>query len=417
MVYLFFFILEVCGLFFLERKMWGRILTPLNALMIPYVITTFVAILLPFYDRGIPSFYFPSLFVWMFGLLIFEIPSLLIAAGQRSRMRKTVVFIIPGKRDDYYWFLFSIALVCIALSLFRINSMGSQMDAFGSDEFSAEYQQRGLLAHLQVILISIVAYAIYKLDWHHLTAIIVIVGAMAGMYAVGTKSWIIAPLLIGYYARVLSGKTKPTLRNTLLPIFAIIAIFVFSYYLILFRASGMDDPQKFVTFVTNHFLNYFCSGTLTLGIDYKRGFVEPEMTEALFAPFVNVINVLTDEPHVKKINPVFLSTGVLGESNVRTFFGTIYAYGKSYFLFSTLALSFSIITNAIYLAAIKRHNIFFMLINCANLVFLTFGFFEYYWVNLSCYEIPLIYLTLYFLILIGENRSKKVKPAYLDTKL
>ena len=182
MVYLFFFILEVCGLFFLERKMWGRILTPLNALMIPYVITTFVAILLPFYDRGIPSFYFPSLFVWMFGLLIFEIPSLLIAAGQRSRMRKTVVFIIPGKRDDYYWFLFSIALVCIALSLFRINSMGSQMDAFGSDEFSAEYQQRGLLAHLQVILISIVAYAIYKLDWHHLTAIIVIVGAMAGMY-------------------------------------------------------------------------------------------------------------------------------------------------------------------------------------------------------------------------------------------
>lgn len=386
--------------------MWGRFLTPLTALTVPYVVTTLVALLLPYYDNSIPSFYYPSLFVWMIGLLLFEIPSLFLASQYGANRNKKEIKIFSGRSDDYYWFLFSIAIFCIAISLYRINSMESQLANFGTDEFSNEYQQKGLLAHLQVLLISIFAYAVYKFDREHLTALVIIAGALAGMYAVGTKSWIIAPMLIGYYARILSGKTKATLKSTLLPSLAIIIIFVLSYYLILVRANGMDDSLKFLTFIVNHFLNYFCSGTLTLSIDYRQGFLEPENTEALFAPFVNVINVLTGDSHVQKINTVFISTGALGESNVRTFFGTMYAYSKSYFLFIFLTLSFSFITNFIYILSTRKHNIFLLLVNCANLAFLSFGFFEYYWVNLSCYEIPIIFLILYFLT---RRKSTKTK--------
>lgn len=405
MGYLLFFFVEVLFLFRVEKTMWGKYITPLNMLMLPFVFATFVAIIYPLIDGDIPHYYLPSLVLWMFGLVLFEIPSCILAY-QFNRQRNYQLFIIKeGKYDDFYVVLKYIAYFCILLSLLKLGSLSSQMDSFGTDEFSEQYQSKGIFAHLSVLLSAIFSYAIYKLDRNHKSAIIIVAGALIGMYAVGTKSWIIAPVFIGYLARLLSGRTKITLKNLLFPIILATFLFFFSYYLIIVVSLNNELDSDLMIYLVNHFIDYFCSGSLTLSIDYRLGFIEPDMTDALFGPIINIFNALFGLEYVKVINPVFIDIGTLGASNVRTFFGTIYAYSHSVFVLVLMTLLFSFITNLIYAYARKSKSIFLSLANCSNLVFLALGFFEFYWLNLSCYELFFLFLIMHFFL----NRQYRVQ--------
>lgn len=406
MIYLCVFIIEVIILAIIEKLQWGKWLTPLNVLSLPYTVAVIVAILYKEVAPNIPEFYYPSFIVWIIGLLFFEIPSAFLAKSIRKGYKRKYFSIEISHGDDSYILLRNIAFICIAVSLLKIRSLSGSLDSFGSDDFSSQYQTSGVFNHLSVLLGCIFSYVIYKCDFNHKSSFIIIVGSLIGMYAIGTKSWIIAPMLIGYYARLLTGKTKFNVKTTILPVVIIFGIFFFSYYLSIIVVGGVDVSNEFLLFIGNHFVDYFCGGALTLSLDYKMGFVEPQMTEALFGPLLNIFNAIFGFDYINVVNPIFIDIGDLGSSNVRTFFGTILAYSKSPVLFILLTFIYSFSIYYIYALLCKSNSVFLLLANTSNLTFLTLGFFDFYWLTLSCYEICIIFLVMHYFLYIKKRRIK-----------
>lgn len=406
MLYLAFFILIVFLLVLSEKSQWGSWITPLTVLAIPYLLSVILIIVYRHLVPDIPEFYIPSLTIWIFGLLLFKIPSILHAKCLEPRYKQKNFLVESTRCDDSYHLLRNIAYICIGISLLKIRSLFGVLSSFGSNEFSAQYQSSSIFNHLSVFLGCIFSYAIYKCDRNHRSAFIIIVGSLVGMFAIGTKSWIIAPFLIGYYARILTGKSKFSIKTTVFPLLIISIIFFFSYYLSIVIFGNNEMSNEILIFIGNHFIDYCCSGALTLGIDYEMGFVEPQMTEALFAPVLNIFNAIFNLEYVQSINPIYIDIGALGSSNVRTFFGTIIAYSKNSVLFMTLILTFSFYIYHIYRISRRSQSIFLLLANTANLCFLTLGFFDFYWLTLSCYEIPIIFAILHYFLYLKSIHIK-----------
>ena len=65
---------EIGVLAYCDWKMWRTMYTPLNTLMLPYAFMLTVTLLFCG-NFGVAEFYYPSLLVWMVGLVIFAIPS------------------------------------------------------------------------------------------------------------------------------------------------------------------------------------------------------------------------------------------------------------------------------------------------------------------------------------------------------
>ena len=68
------FLIEVAVLLYLELKAWKSLYTPLNFLMLPYVIVLLISIAISG-NFGFVDFYYPSILLWSVGLLIFAVPS------------------------------------------------------------------------------------------------------------------------------------------------------------------------------------------------------------------------------------------------------------------------------------------------------------------------------------------------------
>lgn len=390
MIYLLIFIFEVSLLCLIEKKLWGIIITPVNVLSIPYAIVTLIAVLYSNCVTAVPDFYLPSLVVPCLGLFLFFIPSLFFSTlVKKDRINRYVIL----KRDDSYSLLKILAIIGIIISLLRIRNTISSGFSFGGDEFSEQYEVSGFLAHLNVLLSAIFSYMIYKSDSKHKSAYVIIVLLLIGMYAVGVKSWIIAPVLIGYLARLFSNKSILNLKNLLFPVFICSGVFFLSYYLIMILSEGNDITDSWINFVVNHFMDYLIGGSLSFSLDYQQGILEPEMKLALVRPIINsFIALFGDGRYIDGINPVFLSIGELGDTNVRTFIGTIWCYSHDSLFFIVFVLNFAFIVYFLYYVSVKSQNVFLLLANCSVLTFLALGFFEFYWLNLSPYEIPVLFI-------------------------
>lgn len=403
MFFLIIYLLEVFALSYSEKRRWHTLLTPLNVMMLPNTLAVIVAVLYSYSNKYVPNFYLPSLIVWIIGLAIFALPSFCFSAINKRNDFKIDV----GSKDDSYKLLNIIASICIIISFLKLRSLSGSLENFGTDDFSEEYQTKGLFAHLSVIIGATFAYSIYKLDRHHLYSVIIIIGALIGMYAIGTKSWIIAPLLIGYYGRLITGKTKFNLKTVVLPILLIFGVFFLSYYLIIVIASNNEMSFDIVRFIVEHFIDYFSGANLAFSLDYQRGILEPEMGDALFAPFINIVNTFSNEPYVNVINPIYWDIGDLGENNVRTLFGTILCYSHSDLIFVMVTLSYSIITYIIYLKSRNSNSLFLLMANCTCLTFLTFSFFDFYWINLTPYEILVLFLLVHVFLYSSKRKFLK----------
>lgn len=403
MIYLILFIFEVTILTISERKRWGHLITPLNVLMLTYAFATIVAIIYSYSNKGIPNFYLPSLIVWMMGLLLFAIPSVIFS----SQLRKKHSFsVIATASDDNFVLLRNIAFFCIIVSFVKLRNLSGSIDSFGTNEFSDDYQTSSVFSHLSNFLLCIFAYSVYKIDKNHLACLFIIGGSLVGLYAIGTKSWIIAPFLMGYFARILTGKTIFSIKTTLLPIALIFVIFFISYYLAMVYALDVEFSVDFLLFIVNHFLNYFCGANLAFSLDFQNGIVEPEMTEALFAPILNIFNAIFGAKYVNPINPIFFDMGDFGTNNVRTALGTFLCYSHSYWVLALMTFLYGLISNYLYFASLRSHSLFMLLANCCMLTFLTLGFFDFYWMNLAPYEV-LIFFLLMSKFLYRRKRNEK----------
>ena len=68
------FLVESAVLVYCEKCIWKTLYTPLNFLILPYILVLFITILIS--GRfGFVEFYYPTILLWNVGLLVFFIPS------------------------------------------------------------------------------------------------------------------------------------------------------------------------------------------------------------------------------------------------------------------------------------------------------------------------------------------------------
>ena len=151
MLYLVAILIEVGLLFYLECKIWKTLYTPLNFVMLPYIIVLLITATLVSGKLEFVEFYYPSIFIWNVGLLIFFLPSIVIG----SLMTHNGKSVIPQQHpNEQVSIVIKFLLVVVAL-LFAVrlrSSLGSSVEGeVGTNDFSDEFSGGGVWGHLRIL--------------------------------------------------------------------------------------------------------------------------------------------------------------------------------------------------------------------------------------------------------------------------
>lgn len=386
---LFAFLMEVAVLFYLEMKAWKTLYTPLNFLMLPYVVILFITILISG-NLGFVEFYYPSILLWSIGLLIFMIPSLVLGF---IAQKHDVAFSPYLRESQMPRILVYLSFFLITLFFLRLKMMLGRGGVIGSEEFGEEFCGFGLWGHLRQLLMPLLVIAIYFVDSKHKWLWMIIIPMLVINLLYLVKGWIIIPCLAGLSLRLFLGKTKLRLSLFLSVMLGALLVFLGTYILILAISREREVNNEIIAFIFGHFIHYLTSGTFGLSSDALAGFPDVGTFENLWIPIINIINVISGQDDLMSpINPFYYNTG-LNLTNVRTYFGTIFIYSNPlefvvYVLLSSAAMYF------LKLSTMKWRNIYVFAIYFFECGLLSMGWFEFYHFHLTAFEVPIMTLLL-----------------------
>jgi hypothetical protein len=399
------FVTEVILLARLEKVIWGTVYTPLNALALPFTFIVLLTLCLPS-SLSFVSFYYPSLLVWMAGLLLMAVPSWLLGAGVRKRYGEMALAAEPPKKERFFLIM---AFVLILPFFLRLREMmATSLDLFGSDEFGESFAVYGVFGHLLHFLIacSIIAFACVR-KGNRLLPVLLILLIAALSFVNQVKSWVIIPLIAGFWLCLATKKINLSLRFLLAVGIGGLLIFVGSYLAVFILGNGAEYDEHMGEYIAEHVFHYITSGVLGLSEDLRRGILEAPDPDILFAPFVNFVRFFTGDEYISPINPYYLeiSTNNSLEDNVRTYFGTMYIH-CSVGLFCLLVLLFGFFFYLIRIAALRTHSVYITAIDAWFCALLAMGWFEYYMFHVSTFEVP-AYMLLMFVFEKALFRQKE----------
>ena len=386
--------LEIAVLAFFEYKMWRTMYTPLNLLMLPYALVLFLTILMSG-NWGIAEFYYPSLIVWMVGLLIFAAPSYLLAIVMRDKIKKWETCSINDNMSMKYLNIFtSILLLLFLYRFFVVYSMRRFM--IGTEDFGELFCQ-GIWGHLHRLLHVLLILYVYKYDKKHRYYLIFIFGILFVTFMYGVKSWILIPLMGGLCMRLYTGKMKLHLSLIIKVLVLGFLVFFVSYFLSLFIAKeGNAKIEVVLKFIVDIFVHYFVSGVLGWSQDLQMGILEHPNFDSLMINILNIVSLVTGDEFIDAINPVFIHNGIKG-SNVRTFFGTIYI-NSNLFQFVLMTLVFSFISYLSKIWAIVSKSVYVNTMYFFFMGLLFMGWFEIYYYHLVMIEVPMWIMIIWLLL-------------------
>ena len=386
------FFIEVAVLCYIELKAWKTIYTPLNFLMLPYTIVLLITIAISG-NWGFVQFYYPSILLWSVGLLIFAIPSYMLAFVLQkidAPLNTSVREVLVPRCVTY------ISVVIILLFLWRFKSMIGGEAIIGTSDFGEEFSGRGIWGHLRQLSLPILMMSIYLVDkdkkW--LWGIIIAFLFVGFMYNV--LGWIIIPCIAGISLRLYTGKTKLRLSLLFYVILGAIAVFFGSYILSLVVGEESGFNNEVLSFIVRNFIHYLTSGTLGFSVDMEHGCPDTGDFEMIIAQIVNIGKVITgDKELLVPLNSLYYHTG-FNLTNVRTFFGTLFI-NTNYLTFIVYVLFLSSAIYILKLATIRFNNIYVFVIYFFELGLLFMGWFDFYFASLSVIEIPILTLVLLFI--------------------
>lgn len=402
MIYLVAIFIEAAFLCYMEFKIWRSLYTPLNFLMLPYLIVLLITIMVAGTELGFVEFYYPSIFIWNVGLLIFFLPSVVIGTLITYK-GKNVVQKYP---NDHIPVSLLFVLVFLAL-LFVVHLkgvLGNSSEALGSDEFGEDFSGGGLWGHLRILTIPLFMMSIYyvsKKRWW-LWPIILVFLMVSVLNQV--KGWVIIPVLSAMAMRIYAGKTRLTMKFILYLLLGVFLVFFTSYALsiLLVQSRGVDDA--FLDFIFMHFMHYLTSGTFGWSMDLQLGL--PDDTgnfQNVIAQFVNLAKVITgDKELVAPINPLYFNPG-WALTNVRTIFGTLYI-NSNWISFTLYILFLSTCMYLMRVAMVRFNNIYLYTIYFFFCGMIFMGWFDFYFAGVIVFELPLMLL---FLLLFEKMLYKK----------
>uniref|UniRef100_UPI00404A7634 DUF6337 family protein n=1 Tax=Flavobacterium sp. TaxID=239 RepID=UPI00404A7634 len=363
---------------------YGTFFTPVATLCIPFVIILTIVLLFGS-SLGYKDFYYPSLLIWIVGIFIFWLPSLLFSV---VFLKKTNKYNYPYqdkefKSFDKFSYYFSYVLIII---LFLGLSKSIQQADIGTDEFQNDFGS-GLVAHISIISKFFFIYLIVYIKRKNIIPIILFL-AIYFMY--GAKSWILIPLLAAIIIRIILKKTYFGISLTIKALTIAILIFYLVYYV----SIGPDMP---LDFIVTHFFSYLFSGILGLSEYIKADGIVGIDPNMLINPIVNLYNKINGTEIMNTFSNVDTAIGNGAEVNVKTLFGTFYLYGGLFW-----GILFTFVLGSIYYLlliltiTIKSNIILITYFTLLTLLF--FGWFDTYTSNLFIYEFLLFGILVYLFI-------------------
>ena len=398
------FLAEVVLLARMEKWLWGTLFTPLNALSLPFTGILLFTLCLPS-SMGFVPFYYPSLLIWMGGLLLMAIPSWLLGYGYRKRYGEPDYACAPIEHEKFFMIM---VLLLIVPFVFRLRTMmATSLDLFGSDEFGENFAIYGFFGHLLIFLsaCSVLLFSVIRKGLRLFPiALITLIAALAFVNQV--KSWVIIPLIAGIWMCLMTNRIGLSLKLIIPVFFGGILLFVGSYLVIFILGAGATYDAHMGEYIGEHVVHYLCSGVLGLSEDVRRGIVEAADPDLLFAPFINIVHSITGDPYISPINPHFfeINTNTTLDDNVRTYFGTIYV-NCSVGLYGLIVLFWGFVYYLIRMLTLRTRSIFIAAIDAWFCALLCMGWFEYYFFHVTTFEVPI-----YLLLLLMLNQLSIGKP-------
>lgn len=391
MLYLVGILLEVAVLFYLERKAWGTILTPLNILMLPYVAVLLISVGMAGHD-GFVEFYYPSILLWNVGLLLFALPSFLLAgyAGKHHYDIRTTAI-----TDDAIPRVFvAIGIVLVLMMSYRLlGTIRSSKFLIGSDEFAEEFVGFGFWGHLKHFCSVMLMLFIYYLDRRRRWLWLFIIPLMLVSFINMVKGAIIIPPVVGVMLRIASGKTKVTPRLMLWVALSAVAVFFITFGAAVVIVNDIAMNGGVAEWIMQRFVHYFSSGTLGLSMDMQLGVPDRGPFTVIWTPFINILNQLTGDGEVlSPVNPTFHFTGI-SLTNVRTFFGTLFIYTNPV-QFALYTVGLSAVCYTLKMLSVRSRNLFVNTFYYYYCALLAMGWFEFYFFHLDVIETPVMIMFL-----------------------
>ena len=412
MLYLLGILIEVAVLFYLERKAWGTILTPLNILMLPYVAVLLISVGMAGHD-GFVEFYYPSILLWNVGLLLFALPSFLFAgyAGRHHYDIRTTTIADDGIPRVFV----GIGIVLVLMMMFHLlSTVRSSKFLIGSDEFAEEFVGFGFWGHLKHFCSVMLMLFIYYLNRQRRWLWLLIIPLMLVSFINMVKGAIIIPPVVGVMLRIASGKMKVTPRLLLLVALSGVAVFFITFGAAVVIVNDIAMNGGVAEWIMQRFVHYFSSGTLGLSMDMELGVPDRGPFTVIWTPFINILNQITGDGEVlSPVNPTYHFTGI-SLTNVRTFFGTLFIY-TDYLQFALYTLGLSALCYTLKMLSIRFSNVFTNTIYYYYCALLAMGWFEFYFFHLDVIETPVMVILLHVVDgLVG--RTFPIRPLNLKTK-
>lgn len=396
-------LMEVTVLTYLEHKAWRTLYTPLCALMLPYVLVLFVTMGIS--GRfGFIDFNYESLYIWIYGLPLFAIPSLCMASLLEHRglpRHHSDPYPIPSKLQPADAGMIPPVLIVLAVILTLLLfvklllTLRNGFFLFGTDDFADEFSGHGLWAHLRTMLIPIIILAFYYVRRGPWWLWLLIILMMTLQFVNMVKGTIVIPVMSAVLMRLYAGKTHMNLKLVIGAVGGAVLVFYLIYMVIPLLGNGGEADQNLVEFVAQHILHYLTSGTLGWSCDVDQGMPDQGSFEYIVTPFVNIAHALRGEELISPVNHIYWNTATSATTytNVRTFFGTLSIYTDA-LQFVVYLLVVSTFVYGWRVAALLKQDVYLYVIHFYYCGLLAMGWFEFYFFHLDAIEIPL--LTLFY---------------------
>lgn len=402
-----FLVTEVCVFAWLELKLWKTLYTPLCFLMFPYMLVLISSIIIVNYNHLYP-FYSESIFVWILGLLFFAVPSWVTAylySGNRN-LESSVTDVEFLPKLKYIVFISLPLLFIFSYHLKSVLSASTVIEGLGSDEF-AENAMGGVWGHIFKVVLALEMLFIYFLSKKRWYLFLIVILCLGICVVNQVKGWIMIPIFSGILLKIITGKLKLSYKIIIFTIIFGALFFFLSYYLSIVVSEGHDMDNKVTEFIGHNFMHYLSSGVLGLSMDMDQGIHERQNVEYLFTPFANIIHLFTGEEMLSNLNTYFMYTTWNGlGTNIRTFMGTIYVFGRGW---SPLIVIFwSSLAYIIRICYLSRKTISLLLTDAWMSALFMMGWFDYYFALLAPFEVIAIFFIMeYTIYFFNKNEAKK----------
>lgn len=402
--------IEAGVLLYLERKAWNTLLTPLNFLLIPYLVVLLVSMIMSG-RSGFVEFYYPSIVIWIAGLVMFAIPSLAISGFAQKNDVKPFKTDISDERIPPLFVL--VGMMLVLMFAYRLMStVRSSEFIIGSDEFAEEFAGFGFWGHLKRFCSVMLMLFIYYLNRNQRWIWFFIIAFFTVNVINMVKGTMIIPCVVGVLMRLASGKMRIDARFLTILCLSAVGVFFLTFLLAIVVVNKMEVTDRIVLWIFQRFVHYFSSGTLGLSVDMQMGFPDSGEFQVIWTPFINILNQLNGSGEVlSPVNPTFHFTGI-SLTNVRTFFGTLYIY-TNHLQFCLYSMGLSAFCYSLKVLSQRFDNLYTNTVYYYFCGLLAMGWFEFYFFHLDIIEIPVMLMLLHFAdwAFLGRRYPAKLETA------